>query len=323
VRISVAAIGSAGLLLACLAGAASVVWSAEPGPLPAAPDDLDLRAGLLIDGITAGGDGEQPVLGGGGGGGGGAPGEKSVVRAMLLSALVPGLGEVYAGGTRGYAVGGAMAALDAFSIWRYLANNQDGDDQKNLYQEFAGSHYSRDSLYEYVEAIVAPWSGYPELDKCRHSSTPPDTYDPVVCVEQMEAAFPLSPTGSDDYYQQISGDDRYMMGWDDWDPYAVPNHEVYWTGWSPGDPMPEGLPQTTDNLEEYRRIRGRADDFYSASDRFAWIMVIGRVVSMVDTAILVKLRNRDLAALGTNPRFTVKADLLGHPTLRVGLKLRF
>jgi hypothetical protein len=310
-RMSIVVLGSACLLLVHLAGPA---WSGS-----APRDDLDLRAGLLIDGITARGDGEQPEFGGAGG----APGEKSVVRAMLLSALLPGLGEIYAGGTRGYAVGGAMAALDALSIWRYVANNGSGDDEKGNYQAFARYHYSRDSLYAYVEAVVAPWSGSAELDKCRHSSVPPDTYDRDACLEQKLSAFPLSPVGSDDYYQQLSGDDRYMMGWDDWDPYVVANHEVYWTGWNPGDPMPEGLPQTTANLEEYRRMRESADDFYSLSERYAWIMVVGRVVSMIDTAILVKIRNRDLAGLGTNPRLTFKADLLGSRSVRVGLKMRF
>ena len=66
-----------------------------------------------------------------------------------------------------------------------------------------------------------------------------------------------------------------------------------------------------------------ADDYYGKADRFAWIMVIGRVVSMVDAAILVKLRNRDLTGFGTNPRLTFNAKLSGDPNFKVALKMRF
>lgn len=292
-----------------LAMAAGPAQSGAPGP-----SDLDLRAGLLVGGVESDGEADQPVLGGSP-----APEQKSVVRAMLLSALLPGLGEIYAGGTRGYAVGGLMAATDVFSIWRYVANNRSADDRKSEYRAFAADHYNRDSLYDYVEDVIAPWSGSSELDKCR----PGPSYDPEDCLEQKLDAFPLSAIGTDDYYQQISGDDRYLMGWDDWDPYSVPNHEVEWTGWNPGDRIPGDLPQTTANRQEYRRMRDDADGLYSLAERYAWIMVIGRVASMIDTAILVKIRNRDLAAVGTNPRLVVKADVLGDLKVRVGLKVRF
>jgi hypothetical protein len=70
-------------------------------------------------------------------------------------------------------------------------------------------------------------------------------------------------------------------------------------------------------------MRKDADDYYSKADNFAWIMVIGRVVSMVDAAILVKLRNADLAGLGSNPRLTFDAKLSGNPNFKVALKMRF
>jgi hypothetical protein len=44
---------------------------------------------------------------------------------------------------------------------------------------------------------------------------------------------------------------------------------------------------------------------------------------MIDAAILVKLRNRDLASLGDNPKLTFKAGLNGGPNFKVGLKMRF
>jgi hypothetical protein len=302
--------------VACLLvlGMASQASTEPPGL-----SGLSLRAGLLVGDVDAPTDDSRTLAGGGTG----APGEKSVVRAMLLSALLPGLGEIYAGGTRGYATGGAMAAVEVFSIWGYVSNNRSGNDEKSRYRTFGNLHYSRDSLYDYVEGVIAPWSGSSELSSCRHSTIPPDTYDRDKCLEQLHTSFPLSANGSDDFYQQIGADDRYLMGWDDWQPDSIANHEVKWTGWNPGDPIPDGLPSTTEHRQQYRQMRERADDFYAKSDRFAWVMVIGRVVSMIDTAILVKIRNRDLAGLGTNPRLSLKVDVAAQPRFRVGLKTRF
>ncbi|MFZ1946043.1 MAG: hypothetical protein WAW06_00685 [bacterium] len=287
--------------------------SAAPGG-PGTPGDLDVMAGALVGSLGAQEGQERPVSITGGG----SRSEKSVVRAMLLSALVPGLGEIYAGGRRGQITGAALAATDVFAFWRYMANDRDGDDQRVVYEAFANEHYSGDTLYFYVKNTVAYWSGVDRLKYCR-----PPYYDDDSCETLLQREFPLGNEGSDDFYQQIGGDDRYVMGWDDWDPWVIPNHEVKWTGWTPGDPIPEGLPSTTENREEYLGMRQRADDYYGRADKYAWIMVVGRVVSMVDAAVLTKIRNRDLAAVGTNPRLSVRVMVFGRPSVKVGLKMRF
>jgi len=283
---------------------------------PSEPADLDLRAGILVGNVNVR-DNEQPVTGGGIGG---ALGRKSVVKGMLFSALLPGLGEIYADGTRGYVTGGLMAAADIFSSWRYFSNDGRGDDSKQEYRQFASAHYDTAKFRDYVRETVAYYSGCDSLRYCR-----PDLYQKDPCDRQIDATFRLSSESDNDYYQQIAGDERYVMGWDDWDPSEIENHELLWTNWDckNASGIPDGLPSTTDHLEQYRTMREKADDFYSKADRYAWVMVIGRVVSMIDTAILVKIRNNDLAGLGGNPRLSFKVDLLGKPDFRVGLKMRF
>lgn len=304
-RIACVAI-SAGFALAVLAGGARSE--------PAGAYDLHLAAGVLIDGVTAQ-EGtaprqqvsERPVA------------RKSVLRGMLFSALIPGLGEIYADGTRGYVTGGIMAATDIFASLEYFTNNSKGDDRKKDYEQFGRSHYSRFRLESYVMDTVAYWSGSAALEHCR----PGPTYDDELCGQEFTESFPLGGDGSDDFYQQIDADDRYVMGWDDWDPYQVLNHEVLWTSWNPGQAIPEGLPSMTDHRDQYRGMREEANDFFSKADTYAWVMVVGRVVSMIDTAILVKIRNKDLAGFGTNPRLSFKVQSLGKPDFRVGLKVRF
>jgi hypothetical protein len=246
-------------------------------------------------------------------------GEKSVARAMLLSAAIPGLGQIYAGGKRGYVVGGTMAAVDAFSVWQYFSNNGKGDDKKGDYELWADKHYKRDRFYEYVCDTVVVYSGYEAFSVCAD----PARCQNAECKDAVDEAFPLSKQSDGLFYEQIGVEDKYVFGWDDWDPYGRENHEDLWLGWVPSEPLPEGIPDASKNRDIYNGMRKDADDYYSSADRFAWIMVVGRVVSMVDAAILVKLRNRDLAGFGSNPRLTFDASLRGDPNFKVALKMRF
>jgi hypothetical protein len=244
---------------------------------------------------------------------------KSVARAMILSAVLPGLGQIYAGGRRGVISGGAMAATDVFSIWRYFANNAKGDDKKGEYEDWSRDHFSRDRFERYVRDTVVVYSGYEEFDICTDGSI----YDSAACWENIDMVFPLSETGSGAYYEQLDIDDRFVFGWDDWDPYGIENHEDFWVDWDPFEELPSGLPQMTTNRQVYQQIRSEAEDFYGKADRWAWIMVIGRVVSMVDAAILVKVRNRDMTGFGGNPRLTFHPKFGKDPGFRITLKLRF
>jgi hypothetical protein len=245
--------------------------------------------------------------------------KKSVARAMILSAVLPGLGQIYAGGQRGVITGGAMAATDVFTIWRYFANNSKGDDKKSEYEEWARDHYSRDRFERYVRDTVVVFSGYEDFGFCTDGSI----YDSAACWEKIDMVFPLSETRSGAYYEQLDIDNRFVFGWDDWDPYGIENHEDLWVDWDPFGELPSGIPQTTANRQVYQQIRREAEDFYGKADRWAWIMVIGRVVSMVDAAILVKVRNRDVTGFGGNPRLSFQPRFGKDPGFRVSLKMRF
>jgi hypothetical protein len=245
--------------------------------------------------------------------------KKSVAKAMLLSAVVPGLGQAYIGGRWGYATGGVMAAADMFSMWRYFTNTGKGDDKKSEYQAWASDHYSTGRFTEYVRDTIVVNSGTEDFNfgVCTDSLI----YDETACWKKIREVFPLYDEGSGAFYEQIGSEDRYIFGWDDWGAGGV--SEELWVNWDPRTDLPVGVPTTSANRAIYQGMRTDADDSYGTADRYAWIMVIGRVVSMVDAAIMARLRNRDLAGIGTNPRLTFKAKLGSNPTVKIGLKMRF
>jgi hypothetical protein len=302
----------------CLAavGLVMIVWIPSDGVCDL-PEGLSLKAHTSIRRIQAGGRENPPLEIGSSGAGT----EKSMARAMLLSALVPGLGQMYAGRSRGHVVGGAMAATDMFSVWRYFVNDGAGDDKRSEYQDFAHENYSREKFDDYARDVIVEESNDEEhFGLCYDASQPEEE-----CRRQIDEAFPLSKTDDAFFYDQIADEDIYVFGWSDWEAGTDDAYEL-WRGWTVGEPIPgdgEKLPRTTPKKEQYKQMRKEADDYYSRADVYAWIMVVGRVVSMIDAAILVKLRNRDLVGLGDNPRLTFKAKFGSNPSVRVGLKMRF
>jgi hypothetical protein len=278
-------------------------------------ENIDIRAKVMIGRITDKDGPDQPMEMAGTV----SSARKSVARAMLLSAVLPGLGQIYAGGRRGYIAGGVMAAADVVSLWGYFANNGKGDDKKSEYEAWARDHYSRQDFESYVQDTIVVFSGYDDFGFC----TDPSIQDSVLCWQAIHTVFPLAEDGSGAFYEQIDADDRYVFGWDDWSTEGIEHPEDYWVDWDPYSALPAEIPHTSANRVRYQNVRDDADDFYGKADRFAWVMVIGRVVSMIDAAIMVKLRNRDIAGIGTNPRLTFKAKLGSKPNMKVGLKLRF
>ena len=302
-------------------GLAILPWASAHSS-PRANSDLLIRARLLVDGVTVQSDQSQPVKIGNE-----TPVKvpKSAVRAMVLSAILPGLGEVYASGTRGYVTGSAMAAADVFSFWQYIASSRKGDDRKQQYRQFAAVHYLRDRLNAYARDTIAVYSGSDSLGFCR----PGSTHDEEKCTQQIDRHFPISQQNDNDFYQQVASDDYFIFGWDDWNMSDTQYPEFGWTGWNPGAHIPDMFVRDktgatrSQNRAAFAAMRQRADDAYGRAQTFAWVMVIGRIVSMVDSAILVKFRNRDLAGLGQNPRlcFTVRPGV--RPDMKLALKVRF
>lgn len=240
---------------------------------------------------------------------------KSPVRAMLLSALMPGLGEIYVGGRRGYVTGGALVGIDLVSIYKYYDHNKDGDEKRDAYREYARDYYSREKLRDYLENTVAQVN--PEFGYCQETG---GNYDPAKCDSLIGLYFPLAE--DDDFYEQIDIVDRFAFGWSDW--VHEDEYIFYWAQWEdPEGPIPEGIDTATARRLTYRSMRQASSDAYSSADKFAWVMVIGRVVSMVDAAILAKAHNSRLAWLGSRVNLSLQVKSITDPAFKLGVKMRF
>jgi hypothetical protein len=240
---------------------------------------------------------------------------KSIVRAMLLSALVPGLGEIYVGGRRGYLSGGVLLGIEAVSLYKYYDLNGQGDDLRDAYRDYADRYYSRDRFIKYVRDTVAAVNS--NFEYCDVGG---GQYDPDKCDSLIYYYFPL--TERDDFYEQIDINDRFAFGWSDW--VHLAQYVNSWNQWEdPEGPIPGDIETRTAHRLTYRGMRNDANDAYASADKYAWIMVIGRVVSVVDALILTRAHNSRIASLGSRVNLSFQVRSITDPAFRVGVKMRF
>ncbi len=119
------------------------------------------------------------------------PKRKIPAIGILLSAVVPGTGEMYAGS---YIKGAVFLGLEVFLWWKYAGFREKGFDIEEKYEAFADAHW--DSLR---------WANE------YNSDTDPSTHT-------------LPDTKTQQYYEMIGKYDQFQAGWDNQE-----NRDTYMT----------------------------------------------------------------------------------------------
>ena len=205
------------------------------------------------------------ILGGRGSyGGAGGVDKRRIVTSVLLSAIVPGLGEAYVWyGSRELSTLARIPlflAAEGFFWHGYFHNHAKGKDYKEYYEKYADEHWSLDRFllqHPCCENVggCESYQEYNNLERCDYNFF---IYTPKEIDEE-------------EYYENIGKYDAFVFGWDDWNgqsDYWTPHRRVYW---------------------ELRKI---SDDYLLKGDNFLMYLLVNRVVSMIDAGWLAYRMNR-------------------------------
>jgi hypothetical protein len=198
---------------------------------------------------------------------------------MLMSAVLPGLGEAYRGHKRGY----VLMALDIAAWIGGFHYKNEGEQLRDDYIAFADEHWSEQKL----EAAYnnPPPGGYDDAD-LQYVELWGRNYFPVQDYRDLD----LWVSREDDfreYYENLGKWDQFVFGWDDFvraddprldDPYG-PGYVDYEI-----DDLRQSW--TSSNRDTYRQMRTDSNSAFEKQDRFLYVNIFLRVFSVLEVAYL-------------------------------------
>ncbi len=169
------------------------------------------------------------------------PSKKSPVLSGVLSAIIPGAGQIY---NEDYWVAAAFIIVEAALVTTAVVYDNKGDEQTAYYQSYADENWS---VVDYAEWLNEYQNGEVEIDYTTPDLQP---WERIVDWNQLNeyetGSHNLPPHGDQQYYEMIGKYHQYSSGWNDFT--GEDNKELI----SP-------------NFIYYSGERGQANDYYNTS----------------------------------------------------------
>jgi len=238
---------------------------------------------------------------------------KSPRKALFMSLVLPGAGQLYVGGKWNNARGGAYLATEALLIGLlyHYSVNQYGE-QVDKYESFAKSHYS---IGRYESAIYSLYKQIPDSDKksvfsslylleresyCQSlysdpnfancSSLPDATNHRLQFPDSEslgESMKKLDVWNKEDLFR-ILGGENYLLGWDDvTEASTYANLDLD----SSGNWIALGKSSTRD---DYLALRAKANEYADMQSYFLGGILLNHLISALDATLSAYAHNKSL-----------------------------
>ena len=210
------------------------------------------------------------------------PGKKSAVLSGVLSAILPGTGQVY---NEDYWIAGIFVAVEAALITTAVVYDNKGDDQTEYFESYADDYTNPDhnwSVVRYAEWLVEYQYNNDQELLNRIVISDDESLPPWERVNWSElnaaetGSHNLPPHGEQQYYELIGKYHQYSGGWNDYTGGA--NNSLI----SP-------------NYEYYSGQRGLANDYYNTSSTAIMGVYINHVLSAAEAVWGATRFNKNLA----------------------------
>lgn len=186
--------------------------------------------------------------------------EKSPVIAGVLSAVIPGTGEIYAGN---YLKGAIFLGVEAGLWTMHFIKINSGDSKTEEYQNYANNNWD---VYKYAAWLKNNnFSGAEVIDLTSDKET---LRLQVNQVESLNFSHTLPPYGAQQYYEVIGKYQNFVAGWSQADASIInnnPNSPNYYFNYK------------IQQVADYMQSRQDANDLYQFADNMIMLSIINRV----------------------------------------------
>jgi hypothetical protein len=206
------------------------------------------------------------------------PGKKSPVISGVLSAILPGAGQVY---NEDWWIAGIFVAVEAALITTAVVYDNKGDDQTEYFESYADDYTNPEHNWSVVR--YAEWlAQYEGADLSKIVISDDETLPPWERVNWAElnaaekGSHKLPPHGEQQYYELIGKYHQYSGGWNDY------------TGGANNS-------QISPNYIYYSGQRGLANDYYNTSSTAIVGVYINHILSAAEAVWGATRFNKNLA----------------------------
>ena len=220
--------------------------------------------------------------------------KKSGIKAVLLSALVPGAGEFYA---ESYWKSALFGLIEIAAWSGYIVYEDKGDSKDLEMRRFGDTKWSEQHYWSrvYDRGIEAGiWEG-PQLNPDSDHILPPSEVEANIdLLRNLESnnnfsyfSHTLPRTKTQQYYEMIyKYPSQFGAGW-------IELSEPGGKGW---DYYDSGLhlDSLTPDVNKYKKMRNLSNDFYATATNMATIVLLNHLASAIDAAFTVKSYNAQL-----------------------------
>jgi hypothetical protein len=193
-----------------------------------------------------------------------SPRERSVGKAFLLSAVIPGAGEFY---NKSFLKGLAFLGVEAGAWAVYAIYTKSGNEKTDEFENYADSHWSEDKY----------WRSIAEDARKNGQVIDPNDRRSLRDYELAHFSHFLPETPNQTYYENIGKYDQFNAGWDD----SISG---------------EARKRDSANRGLYTRMRKKANDQFKIATYGTSVVLINHVISALDAAYTTYRFNREIKA---------------------------
>lgn len=180
-------------------------------------------------------------------------GTKSVAKALLFSAAIPGMGEFYNGS---YIKGLVFLAVEAAAWPAYFHFHNKGEDLEEGFIQYAEGNWEPEEYWNWLSEISGIFGS--DMDALRE-------------YEHENFSHFLPEEKNQQYYENIGKYNQFNIGWND---------------------TQNGYVRDSDFREKYTLMRKDANDNFKRATNFATLVLFNHVFSALDAALTTKRYNK-------------------------------
>ena len=214
-------------------------------------------------------------------------GVKSVPKALLFSAVVPGSGQIY---SRSYLKGIAFLVIEAAALTGHFRFNNKGNRLENQFEADANALWDKNSYWDWMDEI----SGIKRKDFV----TDEEWIDALRVYERDRFSHFLPEVKNQPYYENIGKYNQFVIGWQDFredtlgGSIEIFTYDDYLMGKWDGQDLRTISPKRT----AYTELQDDSDRNFKRATTLASLLLLNHVVSALDAAWTTKRFNRRIQA---------------------------